>query len=75
MRVTIIAAAPGVNSAEDVTEAHLAAITHLNLNSEKITTLTEGDFDGLSELTSLGLSNNQLTEPPTYEWLVKTNRD
>ena len=51
----IVAAVPGVNSAADVTEAHLAAITVLNLREKGITSLKAGDFDGLSGLTILNL--------------------
>ena len=64
VRDAIIAASPGVNSADDVTEAHLAAITRLNLSNKSITSLKAGDFDGLSALTYLSLSKNQLMELP-----------
>ena len=44
-----------------VTEIHLAAITTLDLSSQTITALKADDFDGLTGLTSLDLSNNSLT--------------
>ena len=59
-----IVAAAGVASANDVTEAHLAAITRLDLRNKSITALKVGDFDGLTALTSLPLNNNALTSLP-----------
>ena len=64
VRAAIVEAVPDVNSAADVTEAHLAAITYLDLSYKEITALKAGDFDGLSSLGSLGLSNNPLTDLP-----------
>ena len=64
VRDAIVAAVPGVNSANDVTEAHLAAITSLNLSNKSITTLKVGDFEGLTGLEELSLYNNQLTNLP-----------
>ena len=65
VRDAIVAAVPGVNSADDVTEAHLAAITSLRLSRfTNITTLKAGDFDGLTGLTTLDLSENQLSTLP-----------
>ena len=59
-----IIAAVGVNSANDVTEAHLAAITSLSLMRRSITALKVGDFDGLTSLTALDLNSNQFTTLP-----------
>ena len=64
MRDAIVAALPGVNSANDVTEAHLATITSLNLRNKGISTLNAGDFDGLTALTELQLQGNQLRTLP-----------
>ena len=64
VRDAIVAAVPGVNSANDVTEAHLAAITDLDLSSQSITSLKVGDFEGLTGLEELRLYNNQLTILP-----------
>ena len=64
VRDAIVAAVPGVNSADDVTEAHLAAITTFNLGGRSITALKAGDFDGLNALTSLSLWSNQLSSLP-----------
>ena len=64
VRDAIVRAVPGVNNVNDVTAAHLARITELSLRSENITSLKEGDFDGLLALTLLDLSENQLTELP-----------
>ena len=64
VRAAIVSTVPGINSASDVTEAHLAAITSLNLLRRNITTLKASDFDGLTALTSLDLSDNQLSTLP-----------
>ena len=67
VRDAIVAAVPGVNSANDVTAAHLAAITYLALdNNKEIIALKAGDFDGLSSLTTLSLHDNynNLTDLP-----------
>ena len=64
VRDAIVAAVQGVNSANDVTEAHLAAITSLYLGRDNITTLKAGDFDGLTALTTLDLAENQLSTLP-----------
>ena len=65
VRDAIVRAFVGINSANDVTEAHLAAIKTLNLSDKSITALKEGDFDGLSALTALYLHSNQLTSLPS----------
>ena len=59
-----IVTAAGVNTADEVTETHLAAITSLNLRSAGITALTSGDFSGMTGLTSLNLYNNELSNLP-----------
>ncbi len=59
-----IAAVPGVSSANAVTDAHLAAITSLNLRAAGISELKSGDFSGLTGLTSLNLYNNMLSSLP-----------
>ena len=74
VRDKIVAAVPGVDSAADVTKAHLAAITVLGLGQitlfgetggEEITTLQAGDFDGLTGLTFLWVSGGeQLSNVP-----------
>ena len=49
----------------DVTDAQLAAITvQLDLADEGITAIAEGDFDGLTALTNLRLSGNDLSTLP-----------
>ena len=60
----IVALVPGVDSADDVTAAHLALITNLNLSDQSITALKAGDFDGLSALRSLSLAKNTLSSLP-----------
>ena len=49
----------------DVTTAHLDAITELYLGSEGISSLKDGDFDGLTALESLNLDANSLSDLPT----------
>ena len=64
VRDAIVAILPGVDDCKDVTLTHLAIISNLNLSNQEISTLKEGDFDGLSALTSLSIGNNQLTSLP-----------
>ena len=64
VRDAIVAALPGVNSANDVTEAHLSTIRFLNLRNKGISTLKTGDFDRLTALTELRLHENQLRTLP-----------
>ncbi len=64
VRDAIVAAVPGIIDAVQVTETHLASITHLNLRMEGITSLKIGDFSGLVGLTSLNLHGNQLSGLP-----------
>ena len=64
VRDAIVAAVPGVNSASDVTEAHLGTITSLDLSNTSITALKAGDFDGLTALTNLNLRDNDLSSLP-----------
>ncbi|MCY3743890.1 MAG: leucine-rich repeat protein [Candidatus Poribacteria bacterium] len=64
VRDAIIAAIPGVSTANQVTAAHLAAITSLNLRNAGITALRTDDFSGMTALTDLNLFNNQLSSLP-----------
>ena len=66
----IVAAIPGLNNAYDVTATHLAAITVLNLSGKSITSLTSGDFDGLTALTTLSLQNNSISDISALEDLT-----
>ena len=65
-----IVAAAGVRSPEDVSEAHLAAITLLDLRSKDITSLKSGDFDGLTALTTLYLHKNSISDVSPLEHLT-----
>ena len=65
VRDAIVATVQGVNSANDVTAAHLAAIKTLSLSSQSITTLKAGDFDGFTALTRLDLNGNALSTLPS----------
>ncbi len=64
VRDAIVATVPGINAAADVTEAHLAAITTLNLRGKNIATLKAEDFEGLTALSDLNLYNNRLSRLP-----------
>ena len=46
------------------TDAHLAAITTLDLSEDSITSLTNGDFSGLFGLETLNLAGNSLSSLP-----------
>ena len=63
VRDTIVAAA-GVNTATDVTDAHLTAITALDLRAAGISALQSGDFSGMTGLADLNLYGNQLSSLP-----------
>ena len=65
VRDAIVAAVRGINDCKDVTEAHLAAITSLDLRAKGISELKKGDFDGLSALQEIELAENQLRTLPT----------
>ena len=60
IRDAIVAAVPGVSNADDVTEAHLAAITELDMASKSITALKAGDFSGLTGLETLYLNHTSI---------------
>ena len=70
IRDAIVAAVPGVNTADDVTAAHLAAITTLNPAFRGITSLKSGDFKGLTALTHLNLSGNPIGDISVLEELT-----
>ncbi len=66
-----IVRAAGVNSAADVTAAHLAAITSLDLQYTGITSVKAGDFSGLTALTALRLrGNNVISDISALEGLT-----
>ena len=64
VRDGIVAAVSGVSACADVTAAHLAAITTLNIQSKGITALQSGDLAGLTSLAMLMLGNNSLETLP-----------
>ena len=63
MREAIIAATPA-SACADVTAAHLAAITGLDLRGRTITSLKSGDFAGLTGMLNLKFRSSGLTELP-----------
>ena len=67
----IVAKVPGVNHADYVTVAHLAAITELHLNSDRITSLKSGDFNELPALTHLYLQYNSISDISVLAGLTK----
>ena len=64
VRDAIVGEISGVASCADVIDAHLAAITTLNLATAGLTALASGDFDGLTALTRLDLDDNSLSTLP-----------
>ena len=64
VRDAIVAALPNASDCEDVTAADLAGITSLNLSFQNITVLKANDFNGLTALEYLYLSNNGLSRLP-----------
>ena len=70
VRAAIVAAVPGIDAADDVLGAHLAAITTLSLNNKGITSLKTGDFNGLTSLTTLELNNNSISDISALEHLT-----
>ena len=60
----------GVNSAAEVTEAHLAGIWRLDLAYTDITSLKSGDFSGLTTLRELNLANNSISDISALENLT-----
>ena len=70
VRNAIVAAVQGVSNAHDVTAAHLAAITSLNLSSKSIRSLKTGDFNGLTALATLDLNTNAISDISALEDLT-----
>ena len=64
VRDAIVAAVPDVSSADEVSDAHLATITRLNLRAAGISKLKPRDFSGLTALRNLNLYNNELSRLP-----------
>ena len=65
VRDGIVGSISGVTDCANVTDAHLAAITGtLHLETQGITALAAGDFDGLTALRWLDLENNCPRFPP-----------
>ena len=60
----IMAGIPGVSDCTLVTDAHLAAITTLDLSGQGMTALHVDDFSGLTHLQELRLSGNALATLP-----------
>ncbi len=66
VREAIVARIDGISDCADVTNAHLTGITgELKLNSSEITSLSAGDFAGLSSVRTLNLYDNDLTTLPS----------
>ena len=64
VRDNIVAAAP-VSNCADVTSAHLAAQTRMELSDAGISSLRAGDFAGLTSLEILNLNDNALSSLPS----------
>ena len=65
VRGVIVEAVSAVDNCGDVTEAHLSAITSLDLSDKGIASVQSGDFAGLTGLTQLVLEDNDLTALPS----------
>ena len=70
VRDAIVAAVPGVNNPDNVTAAHLEAITSLRIMDEGITALKSGDFDGFTKMTKLYLAHNSIHDISPLEDLT-----
>ena len=66
----IVAAVPGVTNADELTAAHLAEITALDINNKNVTSLKTGDFDGLTSLRTLDLGRNAISDVSVLEHLT-----
>ncbi len=64
VRDVIVGRVSGVDHCANITARHLAQITWLTIDSLSVTALRSGDFAGLSELSSLGLINNDIRSFP-----------
>ncbi len=63
VQAAIVEASPA-DACGGVTEAHLAALTELDVAGAEITSLNAGDFSGLTSLTELRLEDNELSSLP-----------
>ncbi len=54
----------GAGNCDQVTDQHLAGITHLHLYGKGITSLKADDFEGLTSLERIELYDNRLTDLP-----------
>ena len=63
VQAAIVEASPA-DACGGVTDAHLAALTELDLSDEGTTSLKAGDFSGLTSLEELRLENNHLSSLP-----------
>ena len=61
VRDAIVAAVPNVSDCANVTAVDLATIMRLDIRSQNITALKEGDFNGLTVLEYLYLDDNELS--------------
>ena len=64
VETALLAAIAGITDCNNVTAAHLANITTLDLSAATIGALAAGDFAGLSQLTTLNLSTDTMTALP-----------
>ena len=64
VRDAIVDAIDGVSDPADVTAAHLATITTLDLSYTYISSLSDGDFDGLIALTDLDIESINISSLP-----------
>ena len=66
VRDAILSRLPKDRTCQLVTDADLSSITHqLDLVNQRVTSLKEGDFEGLFNVSVLNLENNDLTTLPS----------
>lgn len=61
MPSSVMATSAGIDSLTGINDYNWAATTSLNLGFNQLSSITSGDFVGMSNLKTLGLNNNALT--------------
>ena len=64
IRDDLVSAFKNRDTVDDITASDLSRITYLRLQHKGITSLRQGDFDGMTNLTTIILDGNELTSLP-----------
>ena len=64
VRNAIVSAVSDASSPSDITGTHLSGITSLDISSSSVSSLSAGDFNGLTSLETLNLSSNAISSLP-----------